>query len=278
MAFADFFKKRKAEKHSEPQIAEASRPTVIVAAAKPETNSLLAPDTAPKEPIIPVQAAQQNTYQLTFVDAGTGRSLTDTFDKFMSLRVILDRMEEEGILSIPSLYARVKGAREWSIPISDGCIPAVRDIPDVHSGMTLTVDIWSVLPVRLQYLLKNPDIASRFRKEYPLVFFRKEAGSYTERIDMVCYGFEDNADVIYRILLEKRVRTSSIYSIPHWPKGQYLCQFDPPAGRVFVIEERIIPKNDNFDRMPVLYGCPTADLPWQMAALAHRHVDVICYE
>lgn len=132
---------------------------------------------------------------LTFRDSYSGKSLTVTVEDIDTPVRTLERMAEEMLLSIPPYKAGI---------LLDGSVlyynrwDQFRDIPGLRSGMTLTVDL--KLPQEPRLL--ESGAAKNLRKEYPLVFFRKYQGACIQRIDFICYGYEEPYDILQRMYQE----------------------------------------------------------------------------
>ena len=260
MALQNLFKKWNADRQSEAQKNEKSQ-TIIA-----------------EESIPSVSPVQQNeplpaSFELTLQDAASGRSFTGTFFRGCTVPAALSRAQKEGILSIPYdyLWIYTQSGKKLSRGLDS------REEPGVYPGATLIVD----LTMRDDPRFADVTVRQNLRKSYPLVFFRKENGACIERIEFTCYGYETPFYILQRMCDQKKLNQSHFFSILHWPvqkntkdpfpNTQYLCEFDPEPGRVFIIEDTGMPT-------PCLYGCPTAPLPSQMEALQNRHVDVISYE
>lgn len=202
-----------------------------------------------------IRKAQQippdKKFTLSFRDAYTGRSLTDAFPAGMYLTDIVRRMEEEQILSFPAYYSDVKV--RVAVPEMQ-FLPKVQNIFDLHTGMTIPVEIEST---RISHLGQNPNI----RKAYPLTFYLMQRNVCTKRIDFTGYGFENDGMLLYRMQISGLFWDShgdgNVFDnrMLYWPteagmstvehtdhtQSKYLYEFDPKPGRVFIIKEEFQP-------------------------------------
>lgn len=229
-----------------------------------------------------------NTYSITVQDAHTRQSMTDTLRGDITLRALLNNMHQKKKLSIPVDRACIPG---WGEMPGDGnrTMEAALEPEALKAGMPLMVYLKEVMDPRL----RASGAAQRLFQEYPLVFFRKSNGVCIERIDFMCFGYEQPDDIVNRMVEERRLdyyryRNVERTEIKPWAyldgerdywgrptgKPRCLCELDPKPGTVFILEEtkREVPP------LVCLYGCPRAELPEQQAQLTNRKVDVICYE
>ena len=273
MALFDFFKRKK-------PVNPTTQPHTVILSSENEIRTQPVPS--------PVQQFQpspppQKAYLLTFRDAYTGRSLTDTFPGDTLLSTIIHRLEQENILSFPSSYISIPGVN--SLERQGSHFPDVNDIQGVNSGMTLTVDI---------YQAKDPQLRTspNLRKTYELVFFRMEEKVCVEKIEFLCYGFEYPSDVVSRMRASDKIAYSYEigYHVLYWPtkdglptlehpldsKPLPLCDFDPEPGRIFILQDYVLPP-DPFAGY-CMYGCPTAALPKQKSILSECCRDLLTFD
>jgi len=239
----------------------------------PSTPGTHIPD--PGSPAAPMPTAETNPseFQLTLMDTVTSLSYTGTFTPGETVQSALRRAAKEGVVSIPvsTLWLYSKNGKKLSSKLDP------QSEPEVYPGATLIID----LQLREDPRFADALVCRKLRKAYPLVFFRKERGACIEKIVFTCYGYERPFDILRRMRIEGRLDDRHMYDMLHWPSKklpgkdfssiQYLCEFDPEPGRVFIIDDQGM-------AMQTLYGCPPADCMEQMHMLSTRKVDVISYE
>ena len=221
------------------------------------------------------------SFTLTFRDAQSGKSLTDSFSGDTHLHSIIARLEEEKILSFPKQYIAIPGVE--SLRRRGSHFPDVNDISGVYSGMTLTVDIRQAKDPQLRHF-------PHLREKYPLVFYRMENKVCVEKIKFVGYGYEYPDDILSRMQDAHLIPDSwNIgYNILYWPtreglptlenplKGRPLplCEFEPGPEHIFILQDY----TKTWEPTPLMYGCPTAAMPEQQAILAQRCTDILTFD
>ena len=138
----------------------------------------------------------EDLYYLTFRDAYTGRSKGGYLRASTPLYEIIRYLEEEGILSFPARYVHIPGIGALQ---RGGRPPEVRDIKDVYSGMTLTLDLYQTLDPSLN---RSPN----FYKAYPLVFYLEKNPFQRKKIEFLCYGYEYPSDFISRMRVSEKLQ------------------------------------------------------------------------
>lgn len=285
MALFDIFKGKKDKDIPVPQPEPNPKGPDIVDNSYPDGVTWINPGLSPWEKL----AQQAKTvYVLTFRDAYSGRSLTDYFAVDTPLYSIIDRMEQENILSFPKRYIAIPGVE--SLERRGSHFPDVNDIPGVSSGITLDVDVRQANNPRLS---RSP----HFRKSYPLVFYRMENKVCVEKIEFVGYGYESAEDIVSRMIAEDAIPYSPEirYNVLFWPTNKgtptpenkmgegpmpynvhplHLCEINPKPGTVYILQDYIKP----WEPPMCMYGCPSAALPEQKSILASCCTDILTFE